>query len=127
MNLILDNNIFFSLMNPDSVNSYLFSLIKASFFAPEFIKYELEEHKKECLVKSGLSEHEFEIRQKEVEDSVKFVKFKEYKRFLNRAIKSRKDIDDSPYIALGLYVDSAIWSNDPHLTEQFLVKAYSTK
>ena len=61
--LVLDNNIFFSLMNPKSVNSYLFSLAKIKFVAPEFLKSELDEHKSECLAKSALSKHEFEIIQ----------------------------------------------------------------
>ena len=127
MKLILDNNIFFSLMKPDSINSYLFSSIKANFFAPEFIKSEFEEHKEECLIKSKLSEHEFEIRQKEVEGSITFVKFEEYKRFFNRAAKSLPDIDDSPYIALSLFINASIWSNDPHLSEQSLAKVYTTE
>lgn len=65
MELVLDNNIFFSLMNPKSVNSYLFSIVNDEFFAPEFIRLELKKYKEECMSKSELSEHEFGIRQKE--------------------------------------------------------------
>ena len=55
MKLILDNNSLFSIMNPKSVSAYLFSSIKAEFFAPEFIKHELEKYKSECLIKSKIS------------------------------------------------------------------------
>ena len=72
MRLVLDNNSLFSIMNPKSVSAYLFASVRARFIAPEFIKSELEKHKEECLIKSKLSEHEFEIRQKEVEESIDF-------------------------------------------------------
>lgn len=127
MRLILDNNIFFSLLNPFSINSYLFSSINAEFCAPEFIKQELEEHKEECLAKSGLSEHEFEIRQKEIEESIKFFKFFEFKEFFKEAINSLEDLEDSPYLALALSRNSAIWSNDKHLKKQSLSKVFSTE
>jgi len=72
MRLVLDNNSLFSIMNPKSVSAYLFASVRAKFIAPGFIKSELEKHKEECLFKSKLSEHEFEIRQKEVEESIDF-------------------------------------------------------
>jgi len=126
MELVLDNNIFFSLMNPDSVNSYLFSLLNAKFFAPEYLKEELEEHKAECLVKSNLSEHEFKIRQKEIEDDIKLFEFSKYKAFLKEAINSLSDPEDSPYVALALSINASIWSNDNHITSQSLVKSFTT-
>ena len=127
MMLILDNNIFFSLMKPDSVASYLLSALKAKFFAPELIKVELEKYKSECLSKSRLSEHEFEIRQKEVEESIKFFESSEYKEFLEKAITLLSDPNDADFLALALSKNASIWSNDPHLKEQSLVKVYSTK
>src|SRR3989338_6911194 len=97
MRLVLDNNIFFSLMNPKSVNSYLFSSLKAEFCAPEFIKSEFDEHKLECIEKSGLSEHEFEIRQREIEEKIEFFKSSEYKDFFKDSINASPDIDDADF------------------------------
>lgn len=127
MILVLDNNIFFSLMKPDSANSYLFFALRAKFFAPEDLKPELDKHKSECLLKSKLSEHEFEIRQAEVEKRIKFFKSSEYKIFFKEASNSLHDPKDSPYVALALATKSAIWSNDPHLKQQPLVKVYTTE
>lgn len=127
MMLVLDNNIFFSLMRLGSANSYLFSALGAEFFAPGFLKTELNKHKSECLLKSMLSGHEFEIRQAEVEGRVKFCKIPEYKIFLKEARSVLPDPKDSPYLALALALKAAIWSNDPHLKQQSLVKVYSTK
>lgn len=126
MKLVLDTNIFFSLMNQVSTASYLFSSLRAEFSAPEFIKSEIKEHKPECLLKSGLSEHEFEIRQKSVEDDIKSIKASEYEEFLERAIKALPDPDDADFVASALFADAAIWSNDPHLKQQSLVSVFTT-
>ncbi|MEK6951667.1 MAG: PIN domain-containing protein [Nanoarchaeota archaeon] len=127
MGLILDNNIFFSLMNPNSTASYLFFSIRTEFFAPEFIKSELKEHKEECLIKSKLSEHEFEIRQKEVEEPIKFFKSSEYTEFLREAKASLSDPDDIDFLALALSINSPIWSNDLHFKKQRLAKVFTTE
>lgn len=126
MKLVLDNNVLFSIMNPESIGAYLFSLIRAEFSAPEFIKSELIKYKEECLFKSKLSKHEFEIRQTEVEESIKFFKESEYDEVLIKAMMNLPDPKDSPYLALALSTNSAIWSNDPHLREQSLVKVFTT-
>jgi len=127
MGLVLDNNIFFSLMNPKSVNSYLFSSLKTKFFSPEYVKSELNKYREICLLKSNLSEHEFEIRQIEIEDSIKFFKSFEYENFLRIASNTLSDPKDSPYLALALSINSAIWSNDSHFRQQSLVKVSTTK
>ena len=114
-------------MNPRSVNSYLFSLLRSEFSAPEYVKFELDKYKEDCLLKSGLSEHEFEARQTEVEACINFFKSSEYAKFLKKSSNVLPDPKDSPYLALALSIDSSIWSNDPHLKEQSLVKVYTTK
>lgn len=127
MKLVLDNNVLFSIMSPFSAAAYLFSSIRAEFFAPEFIKQELEEHKEECLIKSELSNHEFEIRQEEIEESIKFIKSSEYEYFLEKSADLISDIKDIDFLALALSINASIWSNDPHLREQSLVKIYTTE
>lgn len=127
MRLVLDNSILFAIMNPHSTSAYLFASIRAKFLAPEFIKLELKEHREECLIKSGLSEQQFEIRQKEIEELIYFSKKSEYEESLEKAVKSLSDPKDSPYIALALTKNAAMWSNDPHLIEQPLVKVYTTR
>lgn len=114
-------------MNPISVNSYLFSSVRAGFSAPEFIKSELKEHKSECLLKSGLSEHEFEIRRKEVEESIEFVKVSKYEEFLERVAALLPDPDDIDFLALALSVNAVIWSNDAHLKQQSLVPVFTSE
>lgn len=127
MKLVLDNNILFSIMNPESFASYLFSSINAEFFAPEFIKSELVKYKEECLLKSKLSEHEFEIRQAEIEESITFLMLEEYEDFLIRSINSLEDPKDAPYLAAALSIKASIWSNDFHLKEQAIIPILTTE
>jgi len=125
--LVLDNNSLFAIMNPKSTVAYLFSCIRAQFIAPQFIKKELNKHKEECLLKSRLSDHQFEMRQKEIEESIKFSGESEYEGFLEKADNLISDPNDIDFLALALSLNSAIWSNDPHLKQQSLVKVYDTK
>jgi len=122
MKLVLDNNILFSLMKPNSINSYLFFSLNVEFIAPEFIKSEFNKHKERCLFKSGLSEHEFEIRQAEVESNIKFFKSSEYEYFLKKSLEVMPDPDDIDFLALSLSTNSSIWSNDNHFKELSVFK-----
>ena len=127
MRLVLDNNSLFSIINPKSISAYLFSSIKAKFIAPEFIKTEFEKYKEIILFKSKLSEHEFEIRQKEIEESIEFFEESKYEEFLKTAKESISDPDDADFFALALSTNSIIWSNDLHLREQSIVPVFTTK
>ena len=126
MRLVLDNNSLFSIMNPKSVSAYLFSSIRAEFIAPKLIKSEFEKYKEIILSKSRLSEHEFEIRQKEIEESIEFFEESKYDEFLKTAKASISDPDDVDFLALALLTNSSIWSNDLHLKEQSLVPVVTT-
>ena len=127
MRLIIDNNILFSLMKPDSTNSHLFSIMKVEFLAPEFINNEFKKYEDECLLKSKLSKIDFIKRKKEIFDKIKFIKFSEYEELIKEAKSYTKDIDDAPYIALALKLGCSIWSNDKRLKEQSKIKVLSTE
>lgn len=126
MKIVLDNNIFFSLMKADSAASYIFSSFNIELLAPEFIKSEFNKYKEDCLFKSGLSEHEFEIRQIEIESNIKFFKLSEYENFIKESLKVLSDRDDADFLALALKLNCSIWSNDSHFKQQSLVKVFTT-
>ncbi len=113
--MILDNNVVFALMKPDSTASAIFEL-KAFFLeAPKFVKSEFEEHESECREKSGLSLKRFEERKAEVFAKIRLVNVQEYKHFLKKALLVVSDEDDAPYVALALATGKPIWSNDGEL------------
>lgn len=126
MKLVIDNNIFFSLMKPESVNSYIYFLANSQFYAPRYIEIELEEHKQECIAKAGLSKQEFEMRLEEVKENIEFFEFAEYKQFLKEAIISLPDWKDAPYLALAQLLNASVWSNDIHFKQQSKINVFTT-
>ncbi len=126
MRIVLDNNIIFSLMNPKSIASYIFFFLDAEIFVPEFIQVEFNKYKEVCLLKSGLSEYEFGLRQEEIEEKIKFVKLSAYEDFFKESLNVLADPDDVDFLALALFTNSVIWSNDLHFKQQSLVKVFST-
>ena len=122
MELVLDNNSLFSIINPNSTSAYLFSSIRVKFIDSEINKY-----KDICFSKANISEHEFEVIYSEIKKSIKFFKISEYEKFLKIAQSSISDINDIDFLALALYKNASIWSNDPHLKEQSLIPVFTTK
>jgi len=126
MGIIIDNNILFSLMKPDSTNSSLFDSINLEFFAPIFVIKEFRKYREECMRKSGLSEKDFKKREEYIFDKIELIEFEEYENQLERAEKICPDPDDVSYFALALKLDLPIWSNDTLLKNQNRVKILST-
>lgn len=131
MELIIDNNILFSLMKPDSMNSKIFLYLnikfKCKFIAPQFLIWEFNKYESECLEKSILSKEEFKYRKQEIISKISFIDFIKYKEFLKEAVKISPDIDDAPYFALSLKTGIPLWSNDAILKKQDKIKVLSTK
>jgi predicted nucleic acid-binding protein len=127
MMLVVDNNVFFSLMRLQSTASKVFDSLGKGLFAPEYIKYELEKHLDECIKKSGLSEEEFKSRRNYIESKIVFYRLSEYSKHLKESVDVLEDAKDAPYLALALSLGASIWSNDAHFRKQDLIEVYTTK
>ena len=127
MKIVIDNNILFSLMKPDSANSQLFRFLNFEFISPVFALHEFKKYENECLKKSGLSKQEFIKRKEIVINNIKFVKLEEYKSFIKEARSFSPDEDDSPYFALCIKESCFLWSNDDKLKNQNQIKILSTR
>src|SRR4030042_5798228 len=127
MKLIVDNNILFSMMKPDSVASKMFAFLNSEFIAPSFILHEFNRYNNECLKKSGLPKKDFNKRKNFIFSRINFIDFKEYKDFIQEAFKGLLDEDDTPYIALALKIKAPVWSNDKDLKKQEKITILSTE
>lgn len=127
MKLVIDANILFSLMKKDSVSSELFFLIDAEYFAPDFLEVEFKNHLKECIIKSGLKEEDFQLRLNQIKSKIKFIPLPNYIPFLKKSISLLPHPEDSPYLAVALLLNVRIWSNDKDLKKQTIVKVMNTK
>ena len=124
--IVIDANVLFSLLKPASGASYVFSLARAKFLSPDFAISELYVHKDAWLEKSGLSEHEFEMRCDEVKGKIRLFPLSAYSDLLKTSRDSLTDPDDAPYVALARSLNASIWSNDTHLKVQSLARVFST-
>ena len=127
MKLIVDFNIVFSIMKPDSTASAIFSRPEIELVAPEEMADEFEKWGKECMKKSGLPKGLFKERLEFVSSNILLVKFDAYKKYFVEALELVSDEYDAPYIALGLATSLPIWSNDKGLAKQDKVKVWNTK
>ncbi len=130
MKLVIDNNIVFSIMKPDSASSFLFyKLLEQGyeFFAPSYLIEEFNNNERECFVKSKISIDDFKLRKKEVFSIIKFIELDYYKDEVKKLINLIPDKDDITYIALASKLNCALWSNDSLLKNQNKVRVLSTE
>ncbi|MEK6873374.1 MAG: PIN domain-containing protein, partial [Nanoarchaeota archaeon] len=115
MKLVIDNNIVFSIMKPDSASSFLFyKLLEQGyeFFAPLDLVEEFDNHEDECFTKSKISIDNFKLRKKEVFSKINLIELSYYKEEIHKIINSLSDKDDVSYMALALKFSCPLWSND---------------
>ena len=99
MKLIVDNNILFAIMQPQSIAAYIFFTARnIEWFAPNFLWVEYKEYETLIMTKSGLSEHEFEAWLKRIQARVTSVDLEEYKRNLRHAVKMIPDPGRTIYL-----------------------------
>jgi len=123
MKLVADANILFSLVKPSTSASELVKLHNIKLFSPSFAFGELAKYKSEVEKKSGLSFNEIK---ESLKQHVSFIKESEFS-LLFKQFKNFIDIKDVPYLALSSFLSIPVWSNDPHLKQQSLVRVFTTE
>ena len=129
--IVVDTNVLIgALINPNSIVWSILEIKDIEFFVPEFFLLELNEYKQ--LIKEKLDTKykytNFKFLISELFRNIVLVPKEMYSSKLNEAIEIMKDIDekDSPFIALAITLNCAIWSNDKDFKKQKKVKVYST-
>ena len=124
MKLIVDANILFSLINPQSFTSRLIENRELELFSPEYALDELSKHKGEIISKTKISSFkEAIIRLKKV---VTFIKIEDFSNNLSQVQHLIRDEKDIIYLALAKHLNLPIWSNDTDLKEQSVVPVFTT-
>ena len=126
MELVIDTNIVFSAIVRDSGTRVL--LLNSNFilYSPEGLISELEEHREEIRLKSGLSEEKYNELMAILLSRIKLEPKEYILPFLKEAFDFSPDKDDSPFLALCLARRIPLWSNDKALKQQSFVKVIST-
>ena len=124
MKLVVDANVAFSLVKKDSFSRRLVREHQLVLYSHPFILDELSEHSVELCKKIGVAETKFERIISILSRLITFEK--PSPQIPNRARSLISDKDDAPYVASAIKIGCAVWSNDPHLKSQSVVKVYTT-
>lgn len=127
MDLVIDANILFASLIKDSGTAELLFVDRFHLFAPEFLFEEFAKYETYILKKTKRSKSDFKKFLKALKRRVKVTPKEDFEKYLERADKASPDPKDVPYIALALYLNASIWSNDDALKKQTLVKVHTTK
>lgn len=129
--LVIDTNILLSALLKDK--TFTAKLLKSEFFDiyyPEDGLKEIEYYKKYIYSKRKkiLQRQSFEYALKFLLESVHVIPSELYANRMNYAHEVMKGIDDkdTPFLALALQLNCAVWSNDKHFKQQGVADSYTT-
>ncbi|MFB6100564.1 MAG: PIN domain-containing protein [Candidatus Nanohalobium sp.] len=129
MELVVDSNIVISALIRDSSTRKIILDSNYRFYAPEFLRTEIEKYRDLMKEKSGLKEDEVETLLDLVLGEVEFLPIESYEDKLDKAEKlvGEEDIKDVPFIAAALHKECRIWSDDKDLRKQNRVEVKTTE
>src|SRR3989338_4581202 len=129
MKLVADTNILFSFFRENPVrfiiiNSKSFGI---ELFTSEYNIDELRKNKSDLFKYSGLNSEQIGSVIDELNKHISSVSPNEYKQFEQEAKQVSPHDKDAPVFALALKIKADVWSNEPRLKKQSVVKVYSTE
>lgn len=127
MELIIDANVLISALV--TTRGFTYDLIfrdDIKLFSPEYILEEFQEHKKEIIGKSCLSEEDLQLFLSLISVRINLIEKQKFEEFIEKAKEITPDQDDTEYFALALKLNCSIWSNDKKLKQQNNIRVYST-
>jgi len=130
MEIVIDSNIIFSALIKNSKTRKLILEYENYFLFPEYIFFELQNHKNELLKKSQMNKIDFNKLLEILLERVKIIPKSKLLNYKDKAYKIIKDIDinDIEFIACALaYPNSIIWSDDKALKKQSKIKIFNTE
>lgn len=128
MQLIIDANILVAAFLKSAVTRELIFDEEITLLAPEYFSLEVASTLKKDKIlkrKTGLSREEIEELLTLLLDPIKIIPEDEYCSFLKKA-EEYVPADDAPYLALSLFLQIPIWSNDAAFKKQSLIRVYTT-
>ncbi|QGA80193.1 PIN domain-containing protein [Candidatus Nanohalobium constans] len=129
MELVIDSNIVISALIRDSLTRKIILDSNHRFYAPEFLRTEVEKYEELITEKSGLKESEVETLLNLVLGEVEVLPIESYEHKLEKAenLIGEEDIKDVPFLAVALHKECKIWSDDKDLQQQEKVEVKNTE
>ena len=121
MELVTDANVIISaLISSKGKTCELLFSDKLKLYTPEYLLEELNKHKTEISLKSGLSIEEIDLLFSLISSHIEIVPFSKFEGFIEESSKICPDPNDIEYFALSLKLRCPLWSNDKKLKQGHL-------
>lgn len=130
MELIVDANVLLSSLLKDAITRELLLDARLALFAPEHLLLETSHHLKqssELRKRMRLSDQELQELFSLLTGRIKTISKEVYNPFFQEAETLAPHFEDAPYLAIALFLNLPIWSNDKGLMGQEKVKIFSTQ
>ena len=126
MEIVVDTNVLISALIRSAKTRELICSPKLILYAPKYILSECLSHKTEIINKSGINQYDFVDLVTILLSNIHIIDDKEFDHLMDEAEKLVKHQEDSPFMALALFKNISLWTDDKGLREQKKVKIFST-
>ena len=127
MMLVVDTNVIISAALRKSITQDILFNKVFQFYAPEFVREEIEEHKEELLESGTYTNDEFNAVLSLIFSKISIVPEEEYAPHKEEVLRFSPDKDDWPFLALAKHLNAALWSYDSDLRlKQNIIKVHTT-
>jgi len=128
MKLVCDTNVVFSALIAGGKTRELILSDQTDLYAPEFFFTELDSHRREIEEKSRLSEKQLSLLLNVLFKDTEVMPRQEFENQIQQANKliGDTDPDDVPFLALALYLNADIWTDDTDFEQQDEVTVWKT-
>lgn len=129
MEVVIDSNIVISALIRDSLTRKIILDSNHRFYAPEFLRTEIEKYEGLITEKSNLNESDVETLLNLVLSEVEILPIESYEDKLSKDedLIGDEDIKDVPFLAVALHKECGIWSDDQDLQHQEKVEVKTTE
>ncbi|PIU22880.1 MAG: hypothetical protein COT13_06040 [Chloroflexi bacterium CG08_land_8_20_14_0_20_45_12] len=129
MEVVVNTSIIISALLKEGLTRKMIFFSPFELYSLPYAREEIEKHRTELITKSKLDENAYQYLLDSIFSKLRIVEADALKPYESKAVEVMKDIDigDSPFIALALYLDCPIWSNDGHFKHQNIIKTYTTE
>ena len=127
MKIVIDTNMIMADLIKDGISRKIIFNKNFYFITPENTLSEIYKYEELIIRKAKINHEIFEILLALIFENIETIPKEEYKDFLEQAKHLIEDVDDVPFIAVGLSSKAeGIWSNDSHFLKQGKIKIFKT-
>lgn len=126
--VVLDTNILISFIKSKGLSRDIILQKRARFFTSDTALKELWDNREDWN-RGKLTEDEILELLDKLPLFVEVLSLKDLRKYIKEAYNFMKNIDpdDTPILAIALYLKAPIWSNDAHFKKQNEVRTYNTE